>query len=313
MDEVDIDIYDAVAELGPVTLSELARSLGWSKSMIHRRVMSMASQGVLDVRREGGAVVISLPKGGPPRVLELGIIRASEYPYVMPLLRALRNRYGPVRVKVYDDALQLVNDLAAGRVQLAFAPAVTLLLFNRITRGRIHIVGGGSSGGAVIVRGSSGEGHATSMMSSMEYCAESNSLEPPRVYLKGGDRILEAVARGQVREGVVWEPYASMAKSMGLSVEPCELNTCCLLGANSSVEQEYERVTSMAAQAIAEAKRVDLQAYAALIGVDEDLVRRSLASYEFLEEPDRGVLYNMLSSMKGVALPTSSIKEAVRA
>ena len=312
LDEVDLDIYDLVASSGPLTLSELARRLGSSKSMVHRRVRGMEAAGVLRVYEEGGVTIVGLPEGGPRRPVEVGIVRASEYPYVIPLTKALRDRYGAVRVKVYDDALQLALDLAAGKVQLAFAPSVTLALVNRLTGGRVHIIGGGSKGGASIISGGRGEGHATSRLSSMEYCAESAGLEGPRVYARGGDEIVRSVETGRTRYGVVWEPYATIARLRGLKVEPCELETCCLLGANSSIEAEYERISRIAAEAISRARSVDPDAYANLIGMDPQLVKASLGSYSFLEEPDLGVLGRMLPGLRSAAIPDVALRELVR-
>lgn len=313
LDQVDADVIRAVSEHGPLTLSELSRQLGWSKSMVLKRVRRLKSLGLISVREEGGVTIIGPGSRRAKAPAIVGIVRASEYPYIVRLVKRLSDRYGYVTVKVYDDALQEVMDLAAGRIQLAMAPAITLLTFNRLTAGAVHIVGGGSKGGAGVVEGRSGSGHATSRLSSMELCAESSGLEPPRVYLKSGEDILNSVARGQVREAVVWEPYLSMASRMGLRAEPCDLETCCLLGANSSLEEEYERITSIMEEAVSEVKDADLQAYANIVGMPYQLVEESVRSYLFLERPDRDALKRLLPHMRSAALPASVVSEAVRA
>jgi len=59
IDEADADILRLVADKGPLTLSELARELGWSKSMIHRRLRRLASLGLVSLREVGGVVIVS--------------------------------------------------------------------------------------------------------------------------------------------------------------------------------------------------------------------------------------------------------------
>jgi Predicted transcriptional regulator len=146
IDEADADILRLVADKGPLTLSELARELGWSKSMIHRRLRRLASLGLVSLREVGGVVIVSTGQQRASSIAFVGILRASEYPYVIPFLRRLRDRFGHVEVRVYDDAFREALDLAADRIQLAFAPAVSLLLMNRVTRGGVYIIGGGTQG-----------------------------------------------------------------------------------------------------------------------------------------------------------------------
>jgi predicted transcriptional regulator len=312
IDEADADILRLVADKGPLTLSELARELGWSKSMIHRRLRRLASLGLVSLREVGGVVIVSTGQQRTSSIAFVGILRASEYPYVIPFLRRLRDRFGHVEVRVYDDAFREALDLAAGRIQLAFAPAVSLLLMNRVTRGGVYIIGGGSRGGAAIIEGRQGEGHVTTRMSSMELCAEEAHLEPPRVYASSGDEILGSVLKGRAAKGVVWEPYASMARRAGLRVEPCELEACCLLGANAQAEGLFDVIRRAAADSIAEADRVDLQAYASLVNMPYELVRDSVRSYEFLESPDRAVLRRLIGGVRNVVMPDSVVNEAVR-
>ncbi len=146
LDEADTSILSLISDKGPITLSEISRELGWSKSMIHRRLRKLADLGLITLKEVGGVTIASPGSTRSSTVALIGILRASEYPYVIPLIRRLRDRFGHVEVRVYDDAYMEVMDLAAGKIQLAFAPAVTLLLMNRVTRGGVYIVGGGSSG-----------------------------------------------------------------------------------------------------------------------------------------------------------------------
>ena len=140
LDEVDTTILSLINDKGPITLSEISRELGWSKSMIHRRLRKLADLGLITLRDVGGVTIATSGSSRSSSVAFIGILRASEYPYVIPLIRRLRERFGHVEVKVYDDAYREAMDLAAGRIQLAFAPAITLLLMNRVTRGAVYIL-----------------------------------------------------------------------------------------------------------------------------------------------------------------------------
>ncbi len=312
LDEADTAILSVVTDKGPMTLSEISRELGWSKSMIHRRLRKLSELGLLNVREVGGVTIVSAGSGRSSAVAFIGILRASEYPYVLPLVRGLRDRFGHVEVRVYDDAYKEALDLVAGRIQLAFAPAITLLVMHRITRGGVYIVGGGSGGGAALVMGRSGEGHATTRMSSMELCAASLRLQPPRIYASSGDEILRLVDTGRARTGVVWEPYATIARRRGLRVEPCELETCCLLGASSSIEEMFDYVSRLAEESIAGGRNVDLRAYSQLVGLPYELVSESVKSYDFIDSPDKGVLARIVARSGDVILPSNVLDEAVR-
>ncbi|MCI4460957.1 MAG: winged helix-turn-helix transcriptional regulator [Thaumarchaeota archaeon] len=309
-DELDQEIYRIVAEGGPLTLSEISRSVGRGKAVVFRHLRRLRSLGVLELREVGGVLLASLPPS-PSRVVAVGMMRAAEYPYILELLRGLRDMYGHVRLVVYDDAWRAAEDLTAGRIQLAMLPVLTALAANRLGRGRVQIIGGGSGGGMGVVRGASGAGHMVIRVSNTELCAERAGLEGPRRYAGSAGEVLSAVMSGSAGAGVLWEPYLSIAASSGLRAEPCELSQCCLLSANSGVSGDYGRISRLASEAISRARSVDLQAYARLVELPAHLVESSLRSYTFHEEPDVGYLERLLEAARRSLLPEGSAREAV--
>lgn len=314
MEQKDFEILDALEEEGPTTLSALAFRLGMAKSSVSRKVRALRELGLVKVKRVGGvALVFRLEGRQPPGAIRVGLLRASEYPYVVEFAKRLKERYARVELSVYDEAFRLGVDLASNKVQLAFAPVPTLLLAHRISSGRVGIVGGGSGGGAYVIGGGEGAGHATTMASSMELCAEMRRLEGPRTYKRSGREILEAVKSGEAGRGVVWEPYGYIARREGMRAESCELPLCCLLGAHESVEG-VERIARALGESVSSARRSpDLRPYAALVGLEEELVRETVSSYVFYEEAPLDLLKKLWPHVKSSLLPDATINRAVRA
>jgi predicted transcriptional regulator len=74
----------------------------------------------------------------------VGLLRASEYSYILGFTRLLKSRFVDVRIKVYNEAFKPALDPAGNRVQLAMVPLPTLILAHRLSSGRVKIAGGGS-------------------------------------------------------------------------------------------------------------------------------------------------------------------------
>jgi predicted transcriptional regulator len=316
LDEVDATILGLLEDMGPTTLSELARTTGWSKSMVWRRLRKLAGMGLVSLRRAGGALIAEPeePRSPPPRV-RVGILRASEYPYILPFTRRLRSLFHDVEVRVYDEARRLALDLASARVHLAMAPLVTLLLTHRLSGGRIHIIGGGSGGGAFIARGGGGAGHATTMASSMELCAELAGLPGPRRYASSGGELLRLLSGGEVEAAVLWEPYATRARLAGFEVEDCGLPVCCVLGAHRSLAPLYPRLSAMLGESVGDARRGawDPEAYSRLTGLPRPEVEATAKRYVLLDEPPLGEAARLWAYIERSALPRHTLRDAFHA
>ncbi len=311
----EVELVAKVIEFGELTLTEAARLSGISKSWAWKLAVRLREEGIITLERRGGVVILRPGPSSFRRILRIGILRASEYPYIIPLARRLEALSSRVDIVVYDEAYRLASDLAVGRLHLGMAPAVTLLSFNRLTNGLLGIAAGGSRGGVGIVEANTGEGHATTMASTMELCAEKSRLPHPRVYARSGRELLELLGR-RTRYSVVWEPYLYQAKRLGYRVEECDLPFCCLLGANHTLIPYVEKIQAMFSDAIAEARKrlgdpVLIEAYSRLIGMDPAIVKATVASYEFLEEPPVEDLLTLSSLIQRVVLPEWSIRRAL--
>lgn len=314
IDSIDDEILREVEKRGRVTPSELSRSLKWSKAMVWRRLKKLESMGLLRSTKIGGVVIYEFAQPPKPQGLfRLGILRASEYPYILPFTRRLRSLYSKVEVLVYDEAFKLASELARGRLHAAMIPAVTALLVHRASGGAIYIVGGGSRGGAGVITGPGDSGHATSMASTMELCAVSEGLPGPRVYASSGSEILELVVEGKVKYGVVWEPYLTQASRMGLKVQECNIPVCCLLTVHRSLLDQSEHLSAIFSEAVDYAKRgsVDLTAYSNLVKLSYHLVAESVRRYEFLNEPPMEDLKRAWGIIRDAALPSNTLENSI--
>lgn len=313
-------VLDLLDSYGSLTLSEIVAETGYSRSWAWKIVRRLERKGIVSVTKRGGILRVSIATRSPSitGILRIGILRAAEYPYIIELARRLRTKWARVEVQVYDDPYLLQNLLSSGRVHVAMLPAVTALLAYRATRGAVRIIGGGSGGGAAIIVNprADGPGHATTMASSMELCAERAGLEAPRTYARSGEEILRLVEHGTVRAGAVWYPYAEVARRRGLRVEECELEACCVLAAHRVVEDEFEFISKMMAESVSWARRrlrsnTLSSTMARLIGMPKELVEASMRAYTFYEEPPKDVIRRGLRLLRRAILPATVVRDAV--
>ncbi|MDM7275069.1 MAG: winged helix-turn-helix transcriptional regulator [Thermoprotei archaeon] len=315
LDSTDVDILDLLESEGPMTISSIAFKIGRAKSMVWRRVSTLESLGLIRAKKVGGVTIVyRVYEKTAPGVVTLGILKASEYPYIIDFARRLRGFFSEVKVRVYDEAFKLALDLSTNKVQIAMAPVPTLMLAHRISSGRVQIIGGGSGGGAFILESKrGGSGHATTMASTMEMCSEKFKLEPPRVYKGGGGDILGSVLKGEVRHGVVWEPYAFMGRARGLEAHPCDVSVCCLLGANKSVGGKFRAVSNSLKESIEDSRKglESVDAYSSLLNLPRELVKETVKSYEFHAELPLDIVRSYWAYVKASVIPDVSLGEAV--
>ncbi len=161
-------IVKAILDHGTLTLSDLTRLTGYSKSWTWKVLQRLAMDDVVTIDKRGGTLLVKPGMGTHKKLLRVAILRATEYLYIIPFIKELKKLYNNIEILVYDEAFKLAYDIAIGKVHLGMAPVVSHLLIHRISGGGSFIIGGGSGGGAGLVIGDGGIGHATTMASSME-------------------------------------------------------------------------------------------------------------------------------------------------
>ncbi len=310
-------ILQILIDKGPLSIKELSDETGYNRTWIWKKLKNLENKGLVQLTRRGRILIAEYAgKKTVEKILVLGILRAAEYPYIISFYKSLQKRWN-VYLKIYDDPYTLATDLSAGKVHLAMNPVVTLLLAHRISGGHVHIIGGGSGGGAGIIENPEGkQGHTTTMASSMEYCAVKEKLPAPRIYAKGGDEILQNVIEGKTRYGIVWEPYYTLAIKKGLKARRCDLPVCCLLGAHDSLREHYRLIRRLFAISVEWTKKhlTDsnlIETYSNLVELDKKLVKKAILTYKYYPEPPVELLKRNIQLIKETIIPHDLVSQAV--
>ncbi len=312
--------------------ADIARILSASRSRVSEVVSELEKAGLVVRVREGSIVLVKLAstvsKSEPSssRRLKLGIIWSSEYPFVTPFAKNLRDKLGvELEVVVYTNGLDATWDLVTGRIDLALTPMVTQVLYGALTS-RLAIIGGGATGGASILRNPRGrEGYgASTRASTMDLLLTLawrilGRDEKQRIYIDSGDRLLRSLLRGDVELVAIWEPLATKARVLGykevISVRELGVTHCCTLSANKGFDQRLlEKISSIYRGSIELFKKNPnrwLEWYSVKTGISVDVLKKSITSYEFNEYVD---IHGMEKVFKkcGLRIPSPSIvKEMV--
>ncbi len=311
-------ILEIVSAKGKATISELVEETGYTRSWVWKTARRLEREGLVKLVKHRGVLTVEPAHSDRlPPVLKIGILRAAEYPYIIPFAKYLSKALNvKVDIHVYDDPFILSMLLARGVVRLAMIPAVSALVAHRMSKGSVYIIGGGSGGGAYILRGTSGDSVATTMASSMELCTVLSGLEGPRIYASSGEEIVSLVSSGRAKYGVVWEPYASIAKRRGIKTEQCDLPACCVLSSHKSMLPVADKIRRIFAESVSIARRrLDspaLQgAYSRLVGLPVSIVKEAFLGYTFYEEPPISFIRRTLQYIRETVLPETVVRGAV--
>ncbi|MET1101868.1 MAG: MarR family transcriptional regulator [Pyrodictiaceae archaeon] len=312
-------ILAAIANEPGLSISELSRRLGLSKSTVSSAVRRLERKGLVK-RTRRGLITLIYPveeaRGTEQnRVAKLGIIRALEYPFVIGFSKKMREIGIHVKITVYENGLDATFDLVRGKLDLVLSPLVTQFYFYALTRA-LTIIGGGAYGGSVIVKARVQGGEAyTTMASTMEACLNASGLMKGIVkrYAFSGDEILEALAKGKAAYAILWEPYASRAKAYGKEVANCSelgLSYCCTLASRRGMSLDL--LSKMAAayrEALEEQRKRPykwLEEYSKLIGIELEEAKRAIKRYKYNEALDPNEAEKNLR-LAGIATPSPHI------
>ena len=329
-------LREVVAKPGS-TITQVAMSLGVSKSTVSVATRRLEERGLIRRVRKGSTILLypvvqaglmekadrnDRVSGGGKSVLRIGIVRAAEYPFVIGLLKELRGEGISAEIAVYDNGLEATFDLVNSRIDVALTPLPTQFIAYVLTR-RLRIIGGGAYGGAGIVECNNreGEGVATTLASTMEACSIAflGELERRR-YVSSGEEGEKALCR-ETRYAALWEPYLSHVLATGRArlVADCgELgfSYCCTLAANTFLEHGVVgKIARLYSSVLADAKRrgVDrwLDAYSSLTGIDRAVLKKTLHRYKYNDVIDGSEAEHSLR-IGGVRFPHPGlVREAV--
>ena len=278
------DSYSLILELikkyGELRQSDLVNLSGLSKSRISEILSDLEKKGLIERKKLAGRNLIV--KLSSKKFLTLGIIKAAEYPFIIPFIKMLRDRGYYVEVKVYNNGLDVTKDLAFGKLDLAFSPVITQVIFQKIFNNFKIVAGGAKGGGAVI-----GESHcntiASTALSSMELWSLLYDPNATLIEFSSPDDIVTALERGEVKKASIWEPYVTILSNKGFKVvhrfEPLH---CCTLAVRDGIDAEFiKRVYEDAFTTFISQKDRWIQDYSTIVGIDYPILKKASENYVF--------------------------------
>jgi predicted transcriptional regulator len=327
--------------------SDLVRQTGYSKSRVSEVLSSMEEKGLISRNHLGknckiapviGEDNYSGRKTSRTRAddkkekikghLTLGLIRASEYPFIIVFEKLLRQRFGiKLQPIVYENGLRLSRDLSQFKIDLGIAPVVTHFVFFSTGSPIKMIAPAGSGGASILARSSADLGGsltiATTKLSTMELrlrsCMNRGDVSrDSRVqYYQSPKRMIDAVLRGEVDATCIWEPYGTQLKrnrKMKKLIN-CEDEPCCALAAGNYLEPTLaEQIASVFRESIEAFQRNPescFPAYSNLMRFDEKLARVSSKEYGHPLELDSSKLASQFERA-GIMIPSPfSVRDAV--
>jgi len=342
-----LEILEAL-DGGETYQSDLVRQSGFSKSRVSEVLSSLEKRGLVSRSSLGKNFrimpistlrkrnVFEIGKQGAKKnsdkILSLGIIRASEYPFVLPFEKMLREKLGiTLRFVFYDNGLDLSRDLSQLQLDLGIAPVLTHFVFFSVGSPIKMIAPAGSGGASILVnksrRNSKNFDVATTKLSTMELMLRSSMKDGdlPRSskvsYYQSPKRMTNALLSGEVDAACIWEPYSTMLlKKQGFKKlvhyeDSNEGNLCCALAAGNHIESHtLYRIVKTFNDSL-EVYRKDperyVPPYSTLLRFDEKLMRIASKEYVYPSELEHRKLAKQFER-SGITIPfPGSVKDAV--
>jgi predicted transcriptional regulator len=327
------------SKAGETYQSDLVRQSGFSRSRVSEVLSSLESRSLISRTALGKNSRISYsgtfrkPGKRSGKILRLGMIRASEYPFVLPFEKALREKMGfTLRFVFYDNGLDLSRDLSQMRLDLGIAPVLTHFVFFSIGSPIKMIAPAGAGGAAIVVnrsQRSSGKDFrvATTKLSTMELMLRSSIKDgdvpgSSRVsYYQSPKRMVSDLLSGEVDAACIWEPYSTMlSKKAGFkkllrNKDSTKEHLCCALAAGNHIESgTLYQVAKTFNEALENYKKNPeryVTPYSTLLRYDPKLMQIASKEYAYPTELDPHKLAKQFERA-GIKIPlTSTVKDAV--
>lgn len=300
--------------------SDLVRLTGYSRQAISQALSMLEGRGVVRRLRVNGELRVwlsnRLPQG-EVKAFRLGLIKALEYPFVVPLKRRLRDEGLALDVKVYPSGLEVLKDLLRGRLEAALAPLTTQLLYYELSMGSLELLAVAARGGGGLLsrasRVTQGVKVASTALSSMEaYSLTSlkrlgiEEAEVSMSYKPSANDICEALNRGLVEAASIWEPYATMLEEHGFKrlidyLTDLDEPICCVLSVRSSLSEDLKlKVLKCYLNSHIDFKASKdqyLTGYASLLDLPRRLLTRALKALRFDPHLEFSEAYRTLKAL----------------
>lgn len=319
------DIEEKVIRLlesGEALQSSIYRALDVSKSRVSEVLKDLEERNIIRRQRIGKNYVVSLNSyvRESGNLLKIGIIRSSEYGYIIPLRKIIKDKGYELEVRVYESGVEVMKDLVMGKLDFGISPAISQIFFAYAGFPVKMIAPAGSGGGYLFSTTTDRKPRTlSSRLSTMEMIlrtAVNSSLirDPSSVdYFDDPMKALNEFLNGKADAITVWEPFATILRSEGkketFSYSEME-HYCCTLSAHSSLKAslvESFRKYFFESMNIYEKNRSGFAfSYSALLGLPYGLVERTLKNYTYHHDVDIRILERQLS-YAGISVPSPSV------
>jgi len=315
-EELIINVLREAGEDG-ITQVELTRITGLSRSRISEILSKLEREGkIIRIRLPGRTYLVKLAHyrvKEKAKILNIGILRALEYPFIIPFIKRLRSKGFRVHLWVYDNAIPATYELVRGILDLALTPIITQFYFYELTKA-LRIIGGGAVGGAFIVlsprRGDLSLSDldtlraASTKFSTMEICGLALTKgKMSRIYVHKAEDFIKYLLKGVADYAVTWQPYVKILEERGCNVfAKCEdiigPYHCCTLAVSMGIDDNtISLLTKLYEESFKDIKsnvNEFMKVLSRIIGINEDYAKYSLNAYSFLEYIDLKIAINPL-------------------
>lgn len=289
-----------------VPQSLIHRVLGFSKSRVSEVLTQLEVEGLVIRERVGNQFLVKLtPEArnilaetvtkkseAMKRVVRLGLVWSSEYPFITPFAKKLWNRGVVLEIRVFSSAVEATAALVRGDVELALTPLVTQLHFHSAFR-NFKIVGGGAYGGASVLRNPRFKSGvvASSKLSTMDairaIAIDKGDVEAERTtYFSRPKEAVRLAVEGVAEYVVAWHPLNRELSLIGMkevsTMDEYGVGYCCTLAVTTALPRD---VRERLAKDYTESMKDFLQDrqkwipwYSLRVGINPDLVRQGWES-----------------------------------
>jgi predicted transcriptional regulator len=333
MGRAEGETIEILRQNGQAYQSDIVRATGFSRATVSEVLANLERRKMIRRLKEGrnSKVVYVAERSSSRSRLRLGFTRAAEYPFLVPLRKALRKEGLELDFRVYDNGVGVARDLSMLRIDIGIAPLITLFMAHSLDA-PFKIIGPAGSGGSSVLESPKGRSArregvnaVCTKMSTMEMLmrsAESHHAIPEietLSYAGSPSEIEIALMSGAVDICSVWEPYATMLEARGakriLRYSELSEHICCAAAAGNHLG---DRVLTKLARSYAASMREFRKdrgsysaAYAALSGLDSSALRRVEAEYSYPTEISSDSAISQLKAA-GLSLPSpTSFRDAL--
>ncbi|HYB04273.1 MAG TPA: ABC transporter substrate-binding protein [Nitrososphaerales archaeon] len=327
------------SKAGEIYQSDLVRQIGFSRSRVSEVLSCLESRGLISRAPLGKNFRIlytgnfrKLGKNSS-KILKLGMIRASEYPFVLPFEKSLREKIGiTLRFVFYDNGLDLSRDLSRMRLDFGIAPVLTHFVFFSIGSPIKMIAPAGAGGAAILVNRSRRDSSkdfrvGTTKLSTMELMLRS-SIKDGDVpssssvsYYQSPKRMASDLLSGEVDAACLWEPYSTMlSRKPGFRKllryeDSSKEHLCCALAAGNHIESgtlyQLAKTFTEALESYRKNPESYVARYSAMLRYDAKLMQIAAKEYTYPSELDPHKLARQFERA-GIKIPLpSTVKDAV--